>query len=159
MKNPALLALALASFTLPPTLLAQGSLTPPGAPAPTMKALDQVEPRTIVNDTNTPGNASNVFRITAPGSYYLTGNVTGVSGKSAIEIASSHVTLGNRIDGNTLSRNAIGVEVVAGATGNTIIRNSALGNTSAAYSIVAGNDVGPIGPASTATNPFANISF
>jgi len=65
----------------------------------------------------------------------------------------------NRIEGNTTSRNSIGVQVVDGATGNTIIRNSALGNTFAAYSIFAGNDVGPIGPASTATSPFANISF
>jgi hypothetical protein len=37
-----LLALAIASA---PLLQAQGPLTPPGAPAPTMKALDQVEPR------------------------------------------------------------------------------------------------------------------
>ena len=28
------------------TCLAQGSLTPPGAPAPTMKSLAQIEPRT-----------------------------------------------------------------------------------------------------------------
>jgi hypothetical protein len=33
----------------PPTLHAQGSLTPPGAPAPTMKSLDQVEPRTPIS--------------------------------------------------------------------------------------------------------------
>jgi hypothetical protein len=66
----------------------------------------------------------------------------------------------NRIDGNNLTRNSIGLEAIAGATGNTIIRNSALGNTTTAYSIVGSpNDVGPISAASAATNPFANISF
>jgi parallel beta-helix repeat protein len=71
----------------------QGSLTPPGAPAPTMKTLDQVEPRVPINATNTPGDADSVFRISQPGSYYLTGNVTGESGKSGIEIASNNVTI------------------------------------------------------------------
>jgi hypothetical protein len=42
--------------------LAQGSLTPPpGAPAPTMKTLDQIEARTPIS--------SAPFTISAPGSY------------------------------------------------------------------------------------------
>ena len=37
-------------------LLAQGSLTPPGAPGPSMKSLDQVASTGIaINATNTPG--------------------------------------------------------------------------------------------------------
>jgi hypothetical protein len=75
------------------TVLAQGPLTPPGAPAPTMKTLQQVEPRIEINATNTPGDADSIFKITEPGSYYLTGNVAGVSGKHGIEIAASDVTL------------------------------------------------------------------
>src|SRR5690242_17557228 len=35
-----------------------------------------------------PGSASALHVISAPGVYYLTGNVTGVSGKSAIDIQS-----------------------------------------------------------------------
>ena len=82
------------SFSLyPSTLFAQGSLTPPGAPAPTMKTLDQVEPRTPIDATHTPGDADSLFKITQPGSYYLTANVTGVNAKYGVEIAASGVTL------------------------------------------------------------------
>ena len=75
------------------TAFAQGSLTPPGAPAPTMKTADQIEPRTIVNAVNTPGNANNLFIISQPGSYYLTTNLVGVSGKNGISITVNNVTL------------------------------------------------------------------
>src|SRR3569833_2813795 len=75
------------------SVFAQGSLTPPGAPAPTMKTLDQLEARTIVNAANTPGDAANTFIISAPGSYYLTGNLTGASGKHGSSIQADHVTL------------------------------------------------------------------
>ncbi len=75
-------------------LVYAGPLDPPAGPvAPTMKTLDQVEPRTPVNATNTPGDADSLFRISAPGSYYLTGNITGVAAKHGIEIAASGVTL------------------------------------------------------------------
>jgi parallel beta-helix repeat protein len=71
-----------------------GPLNPPDGPvASSMKTLVEVEPRTAINATNTPGDADSVFRITSPGSYYLTGNVTGVSGKRTIEIASSNVSI------------------------------------------------------------------
>ena len=48
----ATLMLLLSSFILhPSSLLAQGSLTPPGAPAPTMKTLAQIDPRTPISLT------------------------------------------------------------------------------------------------------------
>ena len=67
-----------------------GSLTPPAGPvAPTMKTLVEVEPRIAINATNTPGDVDSLFKITAPGSYYLTGNVSGGVGRMGIEVAAT----------------------------------------------------------------------
>jgi parallel beta-helix repeat protein len=88
---------AMVMTTVPAALAATafaGDLNPPVGPvAPTHKTLTEVEPRTAVNATNTPGDADSLLKITLPGSYYLTGNITGVSGKHGVEIAASGVTL------------------------------------------------------------------
>ncbi len=82
----ALALFALASLGCQPaTAFAQGVLTPPGAPAPTMKTLDQIEARTPIS--------SLPYTITNPGSYYLTTNVTGVSGTAGITVSSGNVTI------------------------------------------------------------------
>lgn len=71
-----------------------GPLNPPsGAVASSGKTLTEVEPRIAVNATNTPGDADSVYRITQAGGYYLTANMLVASGKHAIEIAASGVTL------------------------------------------------------------------
>lgn len=71
-----------------------GPITPPPGPVgSTHKTLTDVEPRIAVNAVNTPGDASNSYRITEPGSYYLAGNLLGESGKNGIEIVVSGVTL------------------------------------------------------------------
>jgi hypothetical protein len=91
-------------------LLAQGPLTPPGAPAPIMKTLDQVQPRIPLNATTTPGDGNSVFRISQPGSYYLTGNLTGVVNKHGIEVEASHVTIdlmGFTMDGKRATVNSL----------------------------------------------------
>lgn len=103
---PALLTLAI--FTPPlSTAFGQGALTPPGAPAPTMKTLDQIEARTPITNT------SSLVTISQPGSYYLTHNLT-VSSGDAIDINTNGVTLD--LNGFTLtstlnpaSGNAIGL--------------------------------------------------
>lgn len=63
----------------------QGSLTPPGAPAPTMKRLDQVEPRTPI--------AALPYTITSGGSYYVVGNLTGVASSNGITVAADDVAI------------------------------------------------------------------
>ena len=76
------------------TLVVAGPLNPPAGPvAPTFKTLADVEPRVAISASTTPGDADSVYRITQPGSYYLTGPVQGAAGKSGIEIAASHVTI------------------------------------------------------------------
>ena len=98
------------AFSLQPSaLLAQGSLTPPGAPAPIMKSLDQIEPRTPIS--------SAPFAITNPGSYYLTTNIN-VSSGNAITIATNGVTLD--LNGFTIS------STEASPTGTGILLGSAL---------------------------------
>ncbi len=84
-------ALLFFAFSLPLSAFSQGSLTPPGAPAPTMKTLDQIETRTPIS---TP------YTISTPGSYYLTTNVL-VGIHDAIIIAANNVTLD--LNGFTIS--------------------------------------------------------
>lgn len=100
-------------------VLAVGDLNPPpGAIAATGKSLTELEPRIAINATNTPGNLNSVFRISQPGSYYLTGNLTGVSGKSGIEIAANNVVLdlnGYTLQGVSGSLSGVSVQLAADA--------------------------------------------
>ena len=81
--NVRMIARSLVAGMLAAPALAQGPLTPPGAPAPTMKTMEQVEPRTAI--TNVP------FAISQSGSYYLATNLT--SAGSGVVISASGVTL------------------------------------------------------------------
>jgi len=111
-------------------ILFAGPLNPPAGPVTsTYKTLTEVEPRIAINLTNTPGDANSLFKITQPGSYYLTGNITGVVGKHGIEIAASNVTLD--LNGFTL-RGVVGSidAVTAGLNGleNIAVVNGTLSN-------------------------------
>jgi len=66
-----------------PSLFAQGPLTPPGAPAVTMKTLGQLESRTPI--------ASAPYAITTSGSYYLTTNLSSTG--HGIIVQADHVTV------------------------------------------------------------------
>src|SRR5580704_9795537 len=69
----------------PVAAFGQVSLTPPGPPAPTMKTLTQVEPRTLIDSVP--------YAITNSGAYYLTGNLTGTPGQNGITISASDVSV------------------------------------------------------------------
>jgi len=85
------------AFAAGSSLTLAGPLAPAAGPVQsTMKTLAEVEPRVAINAANTPGDndaSPSLYKITQPGSYYLTGNITGVVGKHGIEITASHVTL------------------------------------------------------------------
>lgn len=81
---------AFVSLLIGSSAFAQGALTPPGAPAPSMKTLDQIEPRTPLG---TPGAVTtSTIVISQPGSYVLVGPVT-VAGGDGITITADNVTL------------------------------------------------------------------
>ena len=104
-----------------------GPLNPPAGPvASSYKTLSEVEPRIAINATNTPGDAGSTFKITQPGAYYLSGNVTGVSAKAGIVIAADNVTLD--LDGFALLGVAGSLDGIAtdAAHRNLTIRNGTI---------------------------------
>ena len=117
MKTKLLLALV-ATFVIRHSSFGQGALTPPGAPAPTMKTLAQIEPRTPI--------AAAPFTISQPGSYYLTTNLTGTAGNDGIIITSGNVTLdlnGFALLGLPSSLRGI---AVSGSCTNVTVRNGSV---------------------------------
>lgn len=75
-------------------LSSAGPLNPPaGTVAATGKTLTSVEPRTEINSTNTPGDGTVQYRISSPGSYYLSGQLLGESGKNGIAVSATNVTI------------------------------------------------------------------
>ncbi|HZW06351.1 MAG TPA: right-handed parallel beta-helix repeat-containing protein [Phycisphaerales bacterium] len=107
-----------------------GPLNPPaGAIASTAKPLAEIEPRTAVNASNTPGDADSVYRITQPGSYYLTGNITGVAGRHGIQISSSGVTLDlNGFELRGVAGSLDGVNIGASDGVNIVVRRGSIRN-------------------------------
>jgi hypothetical protein len=97
------------------TLFAQGSLTPPTGPAPSMKTLGQIEPRIAIEKLP--------FKISAAGAYYVTTNLAVPSGQNGITIDASQVTLD--LNGFTVSGPAdseVGISIIAGRS-DVSIRN------------------------------------
>lgn len=116
-----------------PAVFAQGPLTPPGAPAPTMKTLSQIETRTPIS--------SLPFTINQPGSYYVTGNLTVATG-DGITINANDVSLdlcGYTLKSNAPSATGTAIQIGGGRT-NIRISNGALagGCTSSGSAVTTG---------------------
>jgi hypothetical protein len=93
------------------SVFAQGNLIPPGAPAPTMKSLDQIASTGIaINAANTPGDSNYDCIISTAGSYYLGGNFD-VSGTNGIRVT---------VTGVTIDLNGFQIERASGSGGDGI---------------------------------------
>jgi hypothetical protein len=132
MNRTAIACTAIVTIGLVAAAIALGPLNPPfGAVTSSNKTLAEVEPRIAINATNTPGDATSLFKITQPGSYSLTGNVAGVSGKHGILIASSSVTVdlnGFEVLGPGVpqTNEQDGVKIASGGLENVVVLNGSV---------------------------------
>ncbi len=85
-KTKILVALiVLAGLLIASLPLHAGNLEPSAGPGPTMKTLDEIEPRTPISLLP--------YTISASGSYYITGDLTGVIGQHGLTIETNDVTI------------------------------------------------------------------
>src|SRR5256714_9904893 len=121
------LIFGLFALILAPSAFPQGSLTPPGAPAPTMKRLDEVEPRTNLQASPAPAgvdttNPNYQFVINQPGSYYLSANLA-VTKTNGVQINAEGVTLDlNGFQISRVSSDGYGIEISV-TSPRTTVRN------------------------------------
>ena len=98
-------------------LLAQGPLAPPGPPAPMMKTLQQMEPRTHIEVAG--------YVISAPGSYYLIANLNGGGTLNGIVVQASGVTIDLR--GFSIVNCQVGISAAAGVRTVAVANGSVSG--------------------------------
>jgi parallel beta-helix repeat protein len=120
----ALLLTAAAAITI------AGPLTPPAGPiASTYKTLGDIEPRIPINAQTCPGGPTFCYGIAQPGSYYLTGDLAGESGKQVIRIGANNVTIdlnGFSIVGGPGSVDGINGDILD--ISNVTVRNGTIRN-------------------------------
>src|SRR5712671_4519236 len=115
------LVACLATMIGPNSIFGQGSLNPPGAPAPNFKTLSQIEPRFPISDFQT--------NLTIPGSYYLTTNLfSGTNNNDAINIRTNIHDITIDLNGfSIISTNPAGgsspVAVRISEATNIVVRN------------------------------------
>ena len=120
--SPSRLALLLPILLLTTSrVFPQGALAPIGPPAPTMKSLSDIDTRVVtvgerrIDVLTLTGDANNQYIIGVQGSYYLSGKITGVSGKNGISIQTTNVSL---------DLNGFQVQGVAGSLSGIVVSGS-----------------------------------
>ena len=108
-------------LALPALAFAQGALTPPGAPAPTMKSLDQIEPRIPIGKV---GGSTEPILITKSGSYVLLGDLSVTSGDAITLNNNDSTAINITIDLNGFKVSAASSAISAvGIFGEITVRN------------------------------------
>jgi hypothetical protein len=116
--------LALAGLAVCSLIGYAGSLEPSGPPGPTMKTLDDVEPRVAIRNKF---NTLTPIVISQQGSYYLAEDILAFPGAHGIEITASNVTLdlnGFTVYGNTEVGSLDGIHVTASKENITIMNGT-----------------------------------
>ncbi|MEO0580045.1 MAG: right-handed parallel beta-helix repeat-containing protein [Pseudomonadota bacterium] len=148
-----LLALVVAALAAGPVLAQLGPLTPPAGPiSDTVPDLSQIaqqvsgaaQTRTIVNNVSTPGDASNKFIISQPGSYVLADDIVfggADAGKNGVLIQADDVTLD--LNGYTIRGNGFALAGVIGdnaAPVRSVVRNGNITDTGEWAVLLFGDD-------------------
>ena len=135
--------IAIAVVCLGSIAFGQGGLTPPGTPTPSMKTLQQVEPR--IDVATLAGNSTAHYVINQAGSYYLSENLS-VTNTTGILINAIGVTLdlnGFEILRTTGNQGGYAIFIHAKMDHTTIYNGSILGGFE--YGIYANPSISPVG--------------
>lgn len=113
-------AAVLLVFTLfsVPSAMAQGGLTPPSAPGPIFRTLQQVEPRIPIDTV--PSNTFAAHFISQPGAYYLTTNLNLNGDREGIRVSAQNVTID--LNGFTIFGHSNNVGIYGGSSSVRNIR-------------------------------------
>jgi len=117
-------SMAVAVLSVAGAAFGQGTLTPPGAPAPTMKTLDEIHATIELTESRTPISQAGTT-IDTSGSYYLTTNLVPSGSASGLSISADNVTVD--LNGfSIMAATAISSGIILNNHNNILIRNGTI---------------------------------